>query len=104
MRMHPGVSYPLERVVPEGGAELCGAHLPAGTIVGVNPAVIHRNQDIFGEDADQFRPERWLDEEARVKEMDRHLLTVSIRKSVVHIKLKMLKSTTVWRRREGVYW
>lgn len=91
MRMHPGVSYPLERVVPEGGAELCGAHLPAGTIVGVKPAVIHRNQDIFGEDADQFTPERWLDEEARVKEMDRHLLTVSIRKSVVHIKSKMLK-------------
>lgn len=75
--MHPGVSYPLERVVPQGGADLCGTHLPAGTVVGVNAAVIHRNRDIFGEDANQFRPERWVCDEEKIKEMDRNLLTVS---------------------------
>jgi cytochrome P450 len=77
MRMHPGVSFPLERIVPSGGAELCGVQLPAGTVVGVNPAVIHRNADIFGADANEFRPERWLvKDEQTVKMMDRHLLTV----------------------------
>ncbi|KAH6984446.1 cytochrome P450 [Ilyonectria sp. MPI-CAGE-AT-0026] len=75
LRMHPGVSYPLERVVPQGGADLCGMHLPAGTVVGVNAAVIHRNRDIFGEDADQFRPERWICDEEKIKQMDRNLLT-----------------------------
>ncbi|KAF5016196.1 hypothetical protein F66182_12201, partial [Fusarium sp. NRRL 66182] len=76
MRMHPGVSYPLERVVPRGGAELCGTYLPEGTVVGVNAAVIHRNRDIFGHDADHFRPERWLEgSEEKIKEMDRNLLT-----------------------------
>ncbi|OHE92206.1 hypothetical protein CORC01_12500 [Colletotrichum orchidophilum] len=73
MRMHPGVSYPLERVVPETGAEISGFHLPAGTIVGMNAAVIHRDRDIFGHDADTFRPERWLSDDVEaVKTMDRH--------------------------------
>jgi cytochrome P450 len=78
MRMHPGVQYPLERVVPSGGSKLCGLYIPAGTIVGVNAAVIHRNTDIFGADANEFRPERWLeDDDEKIKTMDRHLLTVS---------------------------
>ncbi|KAJ5629935.1 cytochrome P450 [Penicillium herquei] len=76
MRCHPGVSYPLERVVPEGGTTLCGVYLEAGTIVGMNPAVIHHDKSIFGEDAADFRPERWIDSsEEQVKLMDRHLMT-----------------------------
>lgn len=75
--MHPGVSYPLERVVPEDGIHICGKYLPAGTIVGVNAAVIHRDKTIFGDDADTFRPERWLDNDIdRIKTMDRHNMTV----------------------------
>jgi hypothetical protein len=79
MRMHPGVQYPLERVVPRGGATINGHFLPEGTIVGVNAAVIHRDRQIFGQDADEFRPERWLCDEEKAKVMDRHLLTVSHR-------------------------
>ncbi|RAH55932.1 cytochrome P450 [Aspergillus piperis CBS 112811] len=77
MRCHPGVSFPLERVVvPEGGADLCGVHLAAGTVVGINPAVLHHDTSIFGDDADEFRPERWIEStEKQVKIMDRHLLT-----------------------------
>ncbi|KAL0253318.1 hypothetical protein SLS55_010291 [Diplodia seriata] len=48
MRMHPGVSFPLERVVQEGGAELCGHYMPLGTIVGTNAAVVHRDRAVFG--------------------------------------------------------
>ncbi|KAJ5897370.1 cytochrome P450 [Penicillium tannophilum] len=76
MRCHPGVSFPLERIIPEGGAVLCGVHLKAGTIVGINPAVIHHDKSVFGEDAAVFRPERWLESsEEEVKRMDRHLMT-----------------------------
>lgn len=82
MRVHPGVSFPLERIVPKGGVRVSGKHLPEGTIVGMNAAVIHRNKEIFGEDADTFRPERWMGEEERVKVMDRHLLTVSVSSSL----------------------
>lgn len=61
MRMQPGICMPLERYVPEIGAQLPGVGLlPAGVIVGINPYVIARNKSIWGEDVDIFRPERWL--------------------------------------------
>ncbi|KAI0198870.1 cytochrome P450 [Astrocystis sublimbata] len=64
MRVHPAGGLPMERVVPAGGAVLCGRFFPSGTIVGVNTWVTHRNTEIFGADADDFRPERWLIEDA----------------------------------------
>jgi cytochrome P450 len=33
------------------------------TVVGMNPWVVHRNQKVFGEDVDEFKPERWLGED-----------------------------------------
>ena len=30
------------------------------TIIGTNPWVIHRNTEVFGNDVESFRPERWL--------------------------------------------
>ena len=79
MRCHPGVSFPLERVTPEGGLDVCGVHLDAGTIVAINPAVIHHDKSIFGEDAYDFNPERWLaTDQEYIKRMDRHLMTVSL--------------------------
>jgi cytochrome P450 len=45
------------------------------TCLSVNAWVIHRNKDIFGDDAESFNPERWLDAE-RVKLMDKFLIHV----------------------------
>lgn len=64
LRLHSAVGLPLWRVVPEGGVEVAGEFLPAGTNVGVNAWVAHRNKQIWGEDADVFRPERWLEAQA----------------------------------------
>ncbi|EEQ85215.2 cytochrome P450 oxidoreductase [Blastomyces dermatitidis ER-3] len=61
MRIHPPTGFILERVVPEGGVTLNGTYLPKGTIVGVNPWVINYNKQVFGEDVNVFRPERWLE-------------------------------------------
>lgn len=64
-RMHPGVGLILERIVPSGGLTLTdGTVIPPGTIVGMNPWIIHQNKQIFGQDAASFRPERWLRNEA----------------------------------------
>lgn len=30
------------------------------TAVGVNPWVVHRDKEVFGDDAESFRPDRWL--------------------------------------------
>lgn len=70
-RIHPPFGLHLERVVPKGGLEVCGTPLPAGTIVGMNAWVVHRDPNVFGPDADAWRPERWLEgDEAHIKKMD----------------------------------
>lgn len=70
-RMHPAAGLPLERITPPAGAEICGQQIAGGTIVGCSAWVIHRRLEIFGEDADVYRPERWLDSDPeKVKEMN----------------------------------
>lgn len=61
LRLHPSVGFPLDRVVPAGGADICGKHVPAGTFVGINGFVVHRDRGVYGDDALAFRPERWLE-------------------------------------------
>ncbi|KAI5370115.1 Putative cytochrome P450 [Septoria linicola] len=60
-RMHPAPGLILERVVPPQGMEILGEHIPGGTIVGCNAWVLHRRSEVFGQDVDTFRPERWLE-------------------------------------------
>ena len=61
LRMHPVVGHIFERIVPASGLTLpSGDILPPGTIVGVNPWVIHYQERIFGAKPHEFRPERWL--------------------------------------------
>ena len=77
MRLHPGVGFPLERYVPEGGATICGQYLPAGAIVSMSAPVIHNNKEVWGNDANEFRPERWIDSDPeQLKIMDRNFLAV----------------------------
>ncbi|KAI0841395.1 cytochrome P450 [Hypoxylon sp. FL0890] len=61
LRIQPGVGTPLWREVPKGGAVVCGQFFPEGANIGVNGWVVHHNREIFGVDADEFRPDRWLD-------------------------------------------
>ncbi|KAI9840563.1 MAG: hypothetical protein M1837_001543 [Sclerophora amabilis] len=70
-RLHPAAGLPLERITPPGGAEIGGERIPEGTIVGCSAWVIHRRPEIFGEDVDVYRPERWIDNSAeKLKEMN----------------------------------
>lgn len=77
-RMHPAPGLPLERIVPPEGAEIAGHFIKGGTIVGCSAWVIHRRPEIFGQDVEVYRPERWLPEEGkdadaearRIKEMN----------------------------------
>ncbi|KAK3692953.1 cytochrome P450-like protein [Podospora appendiculata] len=81
-RLHPAPGLPMERIVPEGGLEIAGHYVKGGTIVGCSAWVIHRNKDVFGEDVEAFRPERWLvdarrneaEEVQRVKNMNGTML------------------------------
>lgn len=61
LRYHPATAQILPRFVPKGGVHICGKYLPEGTIVGCNAWTVHRDKTLYGEDADIFRPERWLE-------------------------------------------
>ncbi|KIX08598.1 uncharacterized protein Z518_03254 [Rhinocladiella mackenziei CBS 650.93] len=72
MRISPAVGLNITRKVPPGGAEIDGVKLPAGTAVAVNGWVLHRHKGVFGQDAEVFRPERWLGgDKENIKTMDR---------------------------------
>jgi cytochrome P450 len=59
-RLHPAAGLPLERIVPEPGVEIAGHYIKGGTIVGCSAWIIHRRKEIWGDDVDEYRPERWL--------------------------------------------
>ena len=69
-RLHPANSFSGERIVPPSGATICGNLIPGGTIVGVNAWVVQRDRGVFGTDADEYRPERWLGPSEQVKQME----------------------------------
>lgn len=73
-RLHPAAGLPLERVTPPKGVEICGEHVAGNTIVGCSAWVIHRRPEIFGQDVEAYRPERWLDSSPeKLKEMNAHM-------------------------------
>ncbi|KAK3070210.1 hypothetical protein LTR53_010858 [Teratosphaeriaceae sp. CCFEE 6253] len=76
LRMHPAVGLLLERLVPAAGFAVgAGEHLPAGTILGMNPWVAARDPIVYAPDPYAFRPERWLEADAeRLRLMERNFL------------------------------
>lgn len=69
LRLVPGNMFAQERYVPAGGLTLPdGRFVPEGTAVGFNAYTMHRNKKIWGEDAEEFRPERWLQAEEELEE------------------------------------
>ena len=65
----PGL-YP--KAVPPEGDVIHGKFIPGGTAVGMNTSALMRSKAIFGQDADLFRPERFMKvDEATRAEMER---------------------------------
>ncbi|QIW97248.1 hypothetical protein AMS68_002766 [Peltaster fructicola] len=78
-RLHPATRYAPERVTPPHGHTIAGQQIPGGTVVFVSAWVIHRDPEIYGDDVDTFRPERWLEGDAEhIKTMERSLFHFGI--------------------------
>lgn len=69
VRIHPPMANPFWRTAPDAGIMLEGHFIPSGTHIGINEWVISRNQQLYGEDVDVFRPERWIDCDAETKKL-----------------------------------
>ena len=71
LRIHPTVVGLQPKEVPAGGDVWNGVALPAGTDIGICYWGFMRRPEIWGEDAAEFRPERWLDSPPeRLREME----------------------------------
>ncbi|KIJ57323.1 hypothetical protein M422DRAFT_57629 [Sphaerobolus stellatus SS14] len=69
LRLHPTIGLPLQRVVPKGGRNIAGRFFPEGTLVGMQPRLVHTDPRAYGDDAASWRPERWLEEDRNQLEM-----------------------------------
>ncbi|KAI9817913.1 MAG: hypothetical protein M1832_004533 [Thelocarpon impressellum] len=64
LRMWPPITGIMEKQVPPEGDVLDGRFIPGGTRVGTCAWGLQRRKDVYGEDANLFRPERWFEADA----------------------------------------
>jgi len=94
IRCQPTTSI-VEVSVPGSGAAIAGHYLPAGTVIEWQPDFFKVDRDVYGEDVENFRPERWLvaDQQKR-KHMEQGLLAFYVSRQtcvaarVVFLELK----------------
>jgi len=63
LRIQSTIAMGLPRIVPpaSGGLTVMGRHFKEGSILSVPNYTIHRDKDVWGEDVEVFRPERWFE-------------------------------------------
>jgi cytochrome P450 len=71
LRLNPPVPAQFPRLVPEGGLDIDGRFIPAGTEIACNVWVVQHDARLYGPDVDVFRPERWLEDPDRAREFSR---------------------------------
>ncbi|CAI8496146.1 unnamed protein product [Hanseniaspora opuntiae] len=83
-RLHAAIPGSERRFVPPGKTLKVGGYsIVEGTVVSTQPFSLHRNEDVFGDNINQFNPERWLkksdedDEtyENRMRMFERNIMT-----------------------------
>ncbi|KAF1941940.1 cytochrome P450 [Clathrospora elynae] len=71
-RLFSPFSVSQSRYSPSQGVVIAGTYIPSGWRIGCNPAVVQHHKQVFGEDAESFRPARWIDSSAeQIKLMNR---------------------------------
>ena len=75
LRLFPSIVYQLLRYSPDGGITIDNRYIPAGYHIGISPMAQNRDKDVFGEDANEFRPERWLESAARSSFLESNNMT-----------------------------
>lgn len=63
LRLRTTVSLGLPRAVAEGGATVCGEFFKEGTVLSTPTYTVHRDPRVWGKDALEFKPERWMEDD-----------------------------------------
>ena len=75
LRLSPPAPQIWGRTVSPGGLTIAGMGIPAGTDIVCDPWIVQRDPGIYGDDADMFRPERWLESEEKSKLYQKYAVT-----------------------------
>ncbi|KAF9925377.1 hypothetical protein FBU30_004816 [Linnemannia zychae] len=57
--------------------EILGYHIPKGTEIWISQATLHTLKSVYGDDAEEFKPERWMDPSELTEEQRRTTKTVT---------------------------
>lgn len=83
-RMCPSIVWQLPREAPESGITIAGHYIPPSATLSMSPMAHNRSKEIFGDDADEWRPQRWLPvgdqlegKSERQRRMEKYNVTVS---------------------------
>lgn len=81
-RLHPSIQYQLPRIVGEASVRIGDFDVPQGMTYGISPTAMNRLKEIFGQDADEWKPDRWIPTdtqyEEKIKYWNTQLTTVSL--------------------------
>ncbi|KAK1996389.1 cytochrome P450 [Colletotrichum falcatum] len=103
LRMHNPGGAGMPRIVPRGGAEICGDVIPEGTLVSVNPYAAFTHPDNWARPT-EFIPERWLhpedpewkDDKRDVHEPFSYGPRNCIGKNLAWMELRLFLTKTLW--------
>ncbi|KAK9857733.1 hypothetical protein MYU51_019929 [Penicillium brevicompactum] len=102
LRLSPPVSRGLERKTPPEGMRILGENIPGNVTVSVPTYAAHRDPETFA-DPEIFRPERWFEDDERVKQMRAVFIPFStgsracIGRNITFIEQQILVATLVHR-------
>ena len=66
------------RVAPAGGKVIDGHFIPEGTEITSNAYVVQRSRELYGQDAEEFKPERWMESEKKNFEFEAAQFTFGV--------------------------
>ncbi|KAH9215932.1 cytochrome P450 [Leptodontidium sp. 2 PMI_412] len=75
LRLRPSIIGQLLRYTPDGGLVIDGKFIPAKTPIGMSPLAQNRDKRVWGEDANEFNPERWLESEEKARQLESYNMT-----------------------------
>ncbi|KAF7558418.1 hypothetical protein G7046_g5738 [Stylonectria norvegica] len=105
LRHHSTSGIGLPRQIPENspGVTIRGHYFPPGTVLSVPTYSIHHSKEIWGPDAEDFRPERWENLTERQKNAFipfSHGPRACVGRNVAEMEMKLIAAT--WARRYAV--
>lgn len=105
LRHHSTSGIGLPRLIPDSspGVTLLGHHFPPGTVLSVPSYTMHHSEEIWGSDAQEFRPERWDSVTARQKNAFipfSYGPRACVGRNVAEMEMKLIAAT--WARRYSV--